>query len=71
MNAYRDFINTVRFEPNPNQNLDRTLPAGFAGANPRAGFTNFVFDAYVGSAPNGLFCNSCHALPAGRVRSRF
>jgi YVTN family beta-propeller protein len=68
MNAYRDFINTVRFEPNPNQNLDRTLPTNFAGANPRAGLTNFTIDAYVGTAPNGLTCNACHALPTGTAR---
>jgi len=64
MNAYRDFINTITFEPNPNQNLDRTLPTSFAGGNPRAGFTNFVIDSYVA----GLQCNSCHALPTGTAR---
>jgi hypothetical protein len=68
MNAYRDFINTIRFEPNPNQNLDRTLPSSFAGANPRAGFTNFVFDNYIGSPAVGLSCNACHALPEGSAR---
>jgi hypothetical protein len=30
--AYRDFINTIVFAPNPNQNLNRTLPANLAGA---------------------------------------
>ncbi|HEX5220648.1 MAG TPA: YncE family protein [Verrucomicrobiae bacterium] len=68
MNAYRDFINTIRFEPNPNQNLDRTLPTSFAGANPRAGFTNFVFDNYVGTPQLGISCNACHALPTGSAR---
>src|SRR5262245_65958105 len=56
MTAYRDFINTIRFQPNPNQNLDRTLPASFAGANHRAGFTNFVFDNYSWSH---LLCSFC------------
>jgi len=32
MVAYRAFINTVVFQPNPNQNLDRTLPATLGGA---------------------------------------
>jgi YVTN family beta-propeller protein len=68
MNAYRDFINTICFEPNPNQNLDRTLPATFAGANPRAGFTNFVIDHYIGSPSVGISCNSCHALPDGTAK---
>src|SRR6185503_14297507 len=27
MQAYRTYINTINFQPNPNQNLDRTLPA--------------------------------------------
>jgi len=65
MNAFRAFINTLRFQPNPNQNLDRTLPVTFAGANPRAGFTNFVFDHYVGTPQLGISCNDCHALPTG------
>jgi YVTN family beta-propeller protein len=68
MNAYRDFINTLRFQPNPNQNLDRTLPTSFAGGNPRAGFTNFVFDNYVGTPQVGISCNACHALPTGSAR---
>jgi len=68
INAYRDFINTIRFQPNPNQNLDRTLPTSFAGASPRAGFTNFVFDNYVGSPQLGISCNSCHSLPTGSAR---
>ena len=62
MEAYRDFVNTLVFQPNPNQNLDRTLPATFAGADPRAGFTNYVVDQYVG----GLTCNTCHTLPTAR-----
>ncbi len=68
MNAYRDFINTIRFEPNPNQNLDRSLPTNLAGANPRAGLSNFVFDPYLGAGTNGLTCNACHTLPAGSGR---
>lgn len=61
MEAYRDFINTLVFQPNPNQNLDGTLPTTFAGADPLAGFTNFVVDNYV----TGLSCNDCHTLPTG------
>src|SRR5439155_7729778 len=38
INAYRDFINTIQFEPNPNETLIRGLPATFAGANPSSGF---------------------------------
>lgn len=64
LQAYRDFIHTIEFQPNPNQNLDRTLPTSFAGGNPRAGLTNFTVDQYV----TGLSCNTCHALPTGTAR---
>ena len=64
MNAYRDFINTVRYEPNPNQNLDRTLPASFAGGDPNAGGVTFQNVPY----QTGLTCNTCHSLPTGTNR---
>jgi DNA-binding beta-propeller fold protein YncE len=64
MNAYRDFINTIQFEPNPNQTLDRNLPASFDGADPAAGKRAFLNTNYV----TGLFCNSCHAVPTGTGR---
>ena len=63
--AYRDYVNTIVFEPNPNQNLDRTLPTSFKNGNPRAGFTNFTVDQY----QVGLSCNTCHALPTGTARA--
>jgi YVTN family beta-propeller protein len=61
MAAYRDFVNTIVFQPNPNQNLDRTLPANFAGANPVAGRTAFLTTDYA----VGLNCNTCHTAPPG------
>jgi YVTN family beta-propeller protein len=64
MQAYTAFINTISFQPNPNQNLDRTLPTSFGNGNPRAGFTNYVRDAY----NIGLTCNTCHALPTGTAK---
>jgi YVTN family beta-propeller protein len=66
MKAYGDFISTIRFEPNPNQNLDRTLPNSLEGVtgNPRIGFTNFSTTMF---AP-GTTCVSCHALPDGSLR---
>lgn len=66
MTAYTNFINTIVYPPNPNQNLDRTLPASVAlpyyvnGAtgNPSNGQTYFE---------NGVagitICNSCHTYP--------
>jgi YVTN family beta-propeller protein len=65
INAYRDFINTVNFEPNPNQNLDRTYPTNFAGGNAAAGRNAFFFTNYVGVPGLGLQCNSCHTGPPG------
>jgi hypothetical protein len=66
MQAYRAYINTIVFQPNPNQNLDRTFPTTFKnGGNPRAGFANYINDQYV----NGLSCNTCHTLPTGGNRA--
>jgi hypothetical protein len=62
--AYRDFINTIVFEPNPNQNLDRTLPAALGGADPIAGQNAFMRTNYT----TGLVCNNCHAVPSGSAR---
>lgn len=60
MNAFRDFINTLTFAPNPNQNLDRTYPPNFAGGNPQAGLTSFF------TQPTSIgLCVSCHTPPPG------
>jgi DNA-binding beta-propeller fold protein YncE len=69
MNAYRDFINTIRFEPNPNQTLDRQFPAslpGFAG-NPQTGLTNFI-NNFTGNFASNLTCATCHGFTAGTSR---
>jgi YVTN family beta-propeller protein len=66
MTAYRAFINTVTFQPNPNQNLDRTLPTSYAGGNPAAGRNTFVNEQYQPFL--GLSCNTCHSLPDGSDR---
>lgn len=65
MRAYRDFINSVRFSPNPNQNRDRTLPSSYAGANPILGRSLFLNTNYTAT----LKCNTCHAVPTGSDRS--
>jgi hypothetical protein len=69
MQAYRDFINTIRFQPNPNQRLDRSLPASFAGGDPVAGRNAFLNTNYQGVGVLGLKCNTCHTVPAGTDRS--
>jgi len=69
MTAYRSFINTITFQPNPNQNLDRTLPATFGGGDPTAGRNAFLNTNYQGSGATGLKCNVCHTVPNGTDKS--
>ncbi|MCI0362970.1 MAG: hypothetical protein L0219_03760, partial [Phycisphaerales bacterium] len=66
MAAYRAYINTIAFQPNPNQNLDRSFPTSFAGGNAAAGVSNFVSSIY--NQPLQLSCNTCHSLPTGTAR---
>jgi len=63
MQEYRTFINTIVFQPNPNQNLDRTLPATFAGGNPNAGRNTFFNEQY--QPLLSLSCTTCHTGPPG------
>ncbi|MFN0113877.1 MAG: cytochrome c peroxidase, partial [Paracoccaceae bacterium] len=66
MNAFRDFINTIAFEPNPHQNLDRTMPASFPPGDPNAGNPNAGRNTYLNQPYQpGLTCNSCHTLTPG------
>jgi YVTN family beta-propeller protein len=71
MSAYRDFINTITYEPNPNQNLDRTYPTSFAGGNAAAGRNAFFFTNYVNVGPLNLQCNTCHTGPPGSGSDSF
>lgn len=66
MNAFRDFVNTIALQANPNQNLDRTLPALFPPGDPNAGDPNagqitFETENFV----NNQRCTTCHTLTAG------
>ena len=70
INLFRDFLNTIVFQPNPNLNLDRSMPALFPPGDPEAGDPNagkntFINDNY---QPN-LRCNTCHSLPEGTNRN--
>jgi YVTN family beta-propeller protein len=61
MNAFRDFINTMTFAPNPNQNLDRTYPVNFpGGGNAQQGFLSFSNQS-TACGP----CILCHTMPPG------
>ncbi|HWN94031.1 MAG TPA: beta-propeller fold lactonase family protein [Methylomirabilota bacterium] len=68
MEAYRAYINTIVYQPNPNQNLDRTLPASFGGGNPILGRNAYMRTNYGTLGFIGLNCNTCHALPNGTDR---
>jgi YVTN family beta-propeller protein len=61
MQAYDDFIRTVRFGPNPNRFLDRSLrnpPVGPSAARGENEFMNVPHDGFA-------TCNQCHLVPTG------
>jgi hypothetical protein len=66
MSAYRTFINTIVFQPNPHQKLDRTLPTSSDGGDPAAGRTFFLTAPVMFGA---LTCIDCHQDPAGTDRA--
>ncbi len=61
MVAFRDFVETMKLEPNPNQNLDRTLPTSVAGGNPQTGQTTYMTFQFQPL----LTCNTCHVSTTG------
>lgn len=69
MTAYANFINTVVFQPNPFENLDRTLPTSLAGGNPVNGQNAFL-NANLMNPPPGT-CNTCHTSNPGPGTSGF
>src|SRR5436853_5546510 len=66
MDAYQQFIETLKFPPNPNQKLDRTMPATVAGGDPNAGRNTFLTEPYT----QNLTCNSCHSANPGPGTNR-
>ncbi len=61
MQAFADFITTVRLSPNPHRNRDDSLPTSFAGADPRAGENTFLNEQF----RSGVTCNGCHTATTG------
>ena len=60
MQKYNDFIMTVVYPPNPNQNLDRTWPNPPAPTpSPARGRIEF------GNNHDLVACSGCHSLPTG------
>ena len=70
MDLYAEFANNILFLPNPNENLDRTLPTSFAGGNPVNGETDFLTIAGTGTASMKGTCNQCHTSNPGPGSNR-
>ncbi len=58
MDALAAYLLTIRHHPNPNRNLDRSLPVSLNGGNAVAG--RALFNDHLTS-----HCISCHAVPGG------
>lgn len=58
MQKFSNFVDTIQFQPNPNQNLNRTLPASLPGVagNPAQGFVTY-------QQPPPAGCIVCHKNP--------
>lgn len=57
MDLLAEYIKSLTNHPNPNRNLDRSLPASFAGGNPGRG--RDLFNQHINH------CSLCHTLPRG------
>lgn len=60
--SFTAFVRTLTYPPNPNQNLDRTLPNPPTGTSPTRG-SQLFFNAPLDG--NALTCNQCHATQPG------
>jgi hypothetical protein len=70
MQAYKTFVETIVFQPNPNRNLDNSLPATLAGGDPRAGETFFRNTSFfIPAVGVSLKCADCHGHPTGITSS--
>jgi YVTN family beta-propeller protein len=68
MLSYFAFVNTLLFQPNPYQSLDRTLPETFRRGDPAAG--QEVFLTVAGTSPGPVTCNFCHRITPGPGSNR-
>jgi hypothetical protein len=69
MGGYTNFANSILFQPNPYQNLDRTLPSSLSGGNPAAGQSDFLTVNGTGFSQKGP-CNDCHTSNPGPGSNR-
>lgn len=62
MSAFEDFVMTIKYPPNPNRNIDDSLPVKFEnGGDAQLGFAMFTS----GLLDNPFQCSDCHSLPLG------
>lgn len=61
MSAFNDFALSIAYPPNPNMNLDRTLPNPSLQPSPQRGKTAFT----TLHLDDGKFCVQCHEFPFG------
>jgi YVTN family beta-propeller protein len=72
MNLYTSFTHTILFQPNPFENLDRTLPTSLQGGNAVNGQADFMNVKETKSFGTVQTCNFCHtAVPTGPGSNRF
>ena len=75
MTTYTNFANSILYQPNPNQNLDRSFPATIAGGSPGNGLNDYVTLVLTGVGRPGRTpntCNGCHLVsPSGPGSNRF
>jgi YVTN family beta-propeller protein len=67
MTIYTNFAHSILLLPNPNENLDRTLPTALNNASPVNGETDFMTLALMGQ---GGTCNDCHTANPGTGSDR-
>jgi hypothetical protein len=61
MALFETFVLSMRYPPNPNQELDGSLPTSLEGGNAQIGEQLYLTGNLVGA----LQCVTCHALPTG------
>ncbi|HEY6361080.1 MAG TPA: beta-propeller fold lactonase family protein [Vicinamibacterales bacterium] len=69
MLTFTTFVNSMVFQPNPNQNLDRSLPTAFRGGNAVAGREVFL-TLRQSILPIPMTCNQCHKADPGPGTNR-
>ena len=65
MSLLEEFLASISFPPNPNRNLDGTMPTDFAQGDPNIGRDEF----FNGLLVSGIDCVTCHPEPSGMLPS--